>query len=413
MWFAVVVLAGLAGLTKAAKNHFKKGWRPWIDVLQCAVLISMLPLLCFTIHFTRDFDDVGLWMYIVLSAGIILYSISFVYHMTSLWRYFSIGNITVSELSGERSLYHMERNTLTCQITEFRRKQIQINVYLKRRRDIKKKQLISAWEPTDWTSNNTSTDLRLLDGDQGENNSVVLPMLEEGAERRTLLPVKIEVEITKSCLGTYECLCSITITPSVKDNGAILAVEVEYITLKRPIFKCRTLNVYSTEVGRTIVSKINGETWIPHKKKTTLSCQIIGFRQKELLINLYLKRHNDIKNRLIHSWVSVDRPLGEDNATAGHQSGDTIAENPLLDDAVYDTTLPVEMEVVMTKAINGSYTRDCSISLTPNADTDDGAELTVEVDHTSLRWPIDKSHILNVFKGDKTQFMEKIQETLY
>ncbi|CAI9548364.1 unnamed protein product [Staurois parvus] len=59
------------------------------------------------------------------------------------------------------------------------------------------------------------------------------------------------------------------------------------------------------------------------------------------------------------------------------------------------------MEVEMTEAEDGSHKCDCRISLTPDADTDDGAVLTVEVAHAALRWPLYRYHILNVIKGDK------------
>lgn len=254
-----------------------------------------------------------------------------------------------------------------------------------------KKHLIASWESTDQTSSN--------------NSSNVLPLLDKGAKCRTSLPVEMEVKMTKSLIGMYTCLCSITITPNKDtDEGAVLAVKVEHASLKKPISVYRTLNVYGKVVGIPVVSAIRGDMWIPHMKKTTLSCQITEFKLKKIHINLYLKRHNDIKNHLIHSWVSVDRPSGKDNTAAGHHSGDPIEDDSLLEDVVNDTfpeEMEVEMEVEMTETEDGSYKCDCRISLTPKIDTDDGAILTVEVDHAALEWPIFKYHVLNVIKGAK------------
>lgn len=136
-----------------------------------------------------------------------------------------LGDLTVSEISGDYSITHMKRTTLTCQITDFRQKEIQINVYLKRLND--EKHLITSWESR---------------GD----NSHILPPLEEGAASRTLLPVEMEVKIRNCWTEMYECLCSITITPSADtDDGAVLYVEVEHASLTQPISVHRTLNVYS------------------------------------------------------------------------------------------------------------------------------------------------------------------------
>ncbi|XP_040183828.1 uncharacterized protein LOC120916956 [Rana temporaria] len=333
--------------------------------------------------------------------------------LTILWKKcLRKGEPSLSEISGDGRIPHMKRGTLTWQITNFIKKEIQINVYLKRRNDIKL--LISSWDSTDWKISYN-------------DSSNVLSLLEKGAKCRTLLSVEMEVEMTKSWTGKYKCLCSISITPDkYTDDGAVIVVEVEHPSLKWPVSVRRTLNVYSPVVGKPVVSDISGEMWIPHMK-TTLSCQITKFKLKKLQINLYLKRCNDMKNHLIHSWVSVDRPSRKDNTAAGRHSRDPIEEDSLLEDAGYDTMLPVEMEdagndtilpvemedagndtklpvemeVKMTKTEDESYKCDCTISLTPNIDTDDGAVLAVEVDHAALEWPEYKYHILNVIKGDK------------
>lgn len=132
---------------------------------------------------------------------------------------------------------------------------------------------------------------------------------------------------------------------------------------------CFTVNV--------IISDIIGETWIPHMKKTTLSCQITGFRPKDIHITLHLKRRNEMKKHLIHSWPSMDRPSDGNN-----------------------TMLPVEMEVEMTETEDGSYKCDCRMSLTPNIDTDDGTVLILEVTHAAMRWPRYRYRALNVIKGE-------------
>ncbi|XP_073460099.1 uncharacterized protein [Aquarana catesbeiana] len=281
--YLVSILASGAGMLD---TFVKKGWKPWIKVFLSALYISEIILLCFLLYFMADSDlrmyvsiaifctfmlslksfasfgrllwkyftieweskacpilttfllyfllylmvgdDLLTWLNFALFCTSVVSLIPFTSFGSFMWKFFTIGDLTVSEISGDYSITHMKRTTLTCQITDFRQKEIQINVYLKRLND--KKHLIASWESR---------------GD----NSHILPPLEEGAASRTLLPVEMEVKIRNCWTEMYECLCSITITPSADtDDGAVLYVEVEHASLTQPISVHRTLNVYS-EVG--------------------------------------------------------------------------------------------------------------------------------------------------------------------
>ncbi|XP_073460103.1 uncharacterized protein [Aquarana catesbeiana] len=360
---------------------------PWIHVFLSALYISLTLLNCFLSYFTEDSGDQRLGAYFSLCCSFMISLIPFASFGRLLWKYFrteweykvlsmlprllvyfliplmvnSGGDITVSEISGDYSIPHMKRTTLTCQITDFRQKEIQINVYLKRLND--EKHLITSWES--W-------------GD----NSHILPPLEEGAASRTLLPVEMEVKIRNCWTEMYECLCSITITPSADtDDGAVLYVEVEHASLTQPISVHRTLNVYS-EVGDLTVPEISEDYSIAHMKRTTLTCQITDFRQKEIQINVYLKRLNDEKH-LIASWES--------------RGDNSHILPPLEEGAASRTLLPVEMEVKIRNCWTEMYECLCSITITPSADTDDGAVLYVEVEHASLTQPISVHRTLNVY----------------
>ncbi|XP_073460112.1 uncharacterized protein [Aquarana catesbeiana] len=407
---ALCLLMILVSVTFILDKCVKKEWRLWTSRILNALFISTILLIfVFLIYFKVEFGDLPMWLYIVLSCLSIFFLILLAAYGRFLWEYFTTGDLTVSEISGDYSITHMKRTTLTWKITNFRQKEIQINVYLKRRNDIKK-HLIASWE------SNNSSDYLLTTGDQ-RDNSHNLPLLKKVDASRTLLPVEMEAEIRKSWTGMYECLCSITITLSADtDNQGMLDVEVEHASLKFPESVRKNLNVHS-EVVNVIVSDIIGETWSPHMKKTTLSCEITEFRPQDIHINLYLKRRNDTKKHLIHSWSSMDRPSDGNNTMLPVEMEDAVNDTMLpvemedavndtmlpveMEDAVNDTMLPVEMEVKMTKTENGGYKGECRISLTPNIDTDDGAILILEVTHAVMRWPRYKYRALNVIKGDK------------
>ncbi|XP_077309582.1 uncharacterized protein LOC143929576 [Lithobates pipiens] len=347
-------------------------WVPWINKFRSGIMILSFILFCLLMYFLVDIRGVGTWFNIVLPAGIIYFlTLLFIYGM-SLWGYLNTDEPSLSEISGDERIFHMRRATLKFKITNFKQNEIQINVYLKRRND--EVELIASWES------------------QGQRNDNHGAVPEEIADHRLL-----SVDMTKSWTGIYRCLCSIVLTPNkATDDMALLVVEVEYATLKQPIYVFKRLNVYD---GIPIVSGINGDMWISHMRKITLTCEITEFRPGEIILKLYLKRHKDRKKSLIRRWASVGRPPGEDDAAAGPQNRDPIEENPLLEGNVNDALL-VDMNPEITEVENGSYKCNCNISLTPNADTDDGAVLTVEVDHAALEWPIYKYHILNVIKGD-------------
>ncbi|XP_073462117.1 uncharacterized protein [Aquarana catesbeiana] len=244
--FSLFAFCVITFLTYFLKMYFKKGRRPWIyNVLRfifiasCIIIVYLIVSLIGSLVAT---DDVRVKMYITLSGIIISYLIGMHFDVT-VWRFFRLGEPSLSEISGDRNIPHMKRTTLTCYITNFRQKEIQINVYLKRSHEIKRP-LIAKWDSTDRTSSNKSLNDLSIAGGQRDNKVHTLPLLEKGDESRTLLPVEMDVKMTKSWIGLYKCLCSITITPSADtDDGAVLAVEVEHASLKWPISVYRTLTV--------------------------------------------------------------------------------------------------------------------------------------------------------------------------
>ncbi|XP_073460104.1 natural cytotoxicity triggering receptor 3 ligand 1-like [Aquarana catesbeiana] len=223
-------------------RYLKRGWRPWISVFHSVFIICSIFIHLYILHVFLNINGVEQWRIYFFFIWMILNSFILFFYGKLQWRYFKKGEPTISGISGGGCIPHMKRTTLTCQITNFKLKEIQINVYLKRYNEIKK-HLIASWKSTDQTSfNNSSNDL--IAGGQRGNNVDALPLL-EGAASRTLLPVEMEAEIRKSWTGKYNCLCSITITPSADtDNGTILGVEVEHTSLKWPISVFTVLNVY-------------------------------------------------------------------------------------------------------------------------------------------------------------------------
>ncbi|XP_073460113.1 natural cytotoxicity triggering receptor 3 ligand 1-like [Aquarana catesbeiana] len=125
---ALGLLMILVLVTLILDKCVKKGWRPWIRVFLSALFISTTLLVCFLIYFMVEFGDLPTWLYIVLPCLSTVFLLCLAYYGRFLWKYFTRGNLTVSRISGNYYMTHMKRTTLTCQITDFRQKEIQINV---------------------------------------------------------------------------------------------------------------------------------------------------------------------------------------------------------------------------------------------------------------------------------------------
>ncbi|XP_077309761.1 uncharacterized protein LOC143929689 isoform X2 [Lithobates pipiens] len=245
--FSLFAFCVITFLIYLLKKYYNKGRRPWIHTVLRFIFIASFIMIAFLIvsliYSVVATDDVRVKIYIALSGIIISYLIGMHFDM-NFWRFFKFGVPSLSEISGDRYIPHMKRTTLTCQITNFRQQEIQINVYLRRCHEIKR-QLIASWDSTDQTPSNKSIKDSSTAGDQRDNKVLFLPLVEKGDENRTLLPVEMDVKITKSWFGLYNCLCSITITPSADtDDGAALSVEVEHASLQSPISVYRTLTMY-------------------------------------------------------------------------------------------------------------------------------------------------------------------------
>ncbi|XP_073460115.1 uncharacterized protein [Aquarana catesbeiana] len=151
-----------------------------------------------------------------------------------------------------------------------------------------------------------------------------------------------------------------------------------------------------------------------HKEKATLFCQITGFRPKRLVINLFLEMttsENDTNHKeLIHSWKSTDDDPSSTNSftapeslTAGGRNAKASAIIPLMEIGLERSLLlPVEMKAVITNSDNGTYSCDCSITVTPSADTVDGAKLILEVQHDALKDSISIQRTLQVIRFTPT-----------
>ncbi|KAG9469108.1 hypothetical protein GDO78_021179 [Eleutherodactylus coqui] len=135
---------------------------------------------------------------------------------------------TVSEITG-KDLLHNAENTLNCQISGFRPKNLTIKVYLEKRTGVK-------IEETSWSSVKPKrTESQSTDAEQAVS-------LQTGNDSGNLRLDPVITSYMHSYL--FNCDCAIRITPTFNiHNGAVLKLEVHHAALKSPIRKYQILKV--------------------------------------------------------------------------------------------------------------------------------------------------------------------------
>eukprot|EP00079_Xenopus_tropicalis_P031546 XP_017945317.1 PREDICTED: uncharacterized protein LOC100485292 [Xenopus tropicalis] len=143
----------------------------------------------------------------------------------------------LSEITGAEYLVHMDKATLSCQISGYRPKTIDIRVYLRRKEGEEMEIYPRKSEPQTGSS---------APQNHGNNSAEMDQLLHKGDVDNlpsTLRPLKINVfpDIKSSKRGIFNCQCTIRITPDIEeDDGAELTVRVTHSALKGPIsVSCR------------------------------------------------------------------------------------------------------------------------------------------------------------------------------
>ncbi|KAM3918799.1 uncharacterized protein RB166_013570 [Leptodactylus fuscus] len=214
------------------------------------------------------------------------------------------------EIIGSDHLTDMTKTALTCQIMNFKPKDLEISVCLKRPGKEMKKILT-------WTSSRDPESSARMIMDGGDNSvamDVERQSLMNGDVSPTQRPLQLDMSpvitpdrprllrcIPWHRLSTYSCQCSVHITPSFsEDNGAEFSVHVSHPALTAPVYQKKTLQV--SGVPPTLL-EIFDPVQMTHKEPMTLACSVTGFKPKPLQIT-WLKKHKNNPETEIVSWNS-------------------------------------------------------------------------------------------------------------
>ncbi|NP_001088111.1 uncharacterized protein LOC494812 precursor [Xenopus laevis] len=277
----------------------------------------------------------------------------------------------LSPITGSKYLLHKKKAKLCFQISGFRPKPIHITLYLKRKWG-------ESAEIYSWNSEVQTGSSAPQNKDGNGTAEMEQSVSDADLENLSRMQLQMVPDVKSSRTGICTCLCTINITPDIhEDEGAELTVQVNHITLMSPISVFCRLKVMKEPLR---LSPISGAERLVHMRKSTLSCQIPKSLLEPTEITLYLQRKGEEQIEIL-SWKSVAYKANAEQLVSNMETNLPAALRPL----------QVEMDPVITACTNGDSNCQCTIHITPDIEEDDGAELTVSVNHPELRDPFSVS----------------------
>ncbi|XP_078271056.1 uncharacterized protein LOC144602191 isoform X2 [Rhinoraja longicauda] len=136
----------------------------------------------------------------------------------------------------------------------------------------------------------------------------------------------------------------------------------------------------------------DGHQTMKHLEKEMVTWRVSPFRPRGIIINLYLKRKGDQeRTTILHS----DSRKSTENRN-GIINGEGHNEMRILMNSNWVDASFTPLDPEYNTNIDGISSAMIKVEIYPDVDKDEGAELTIEVQHKSLKRPISKTLILNV-----------------
>ncbi|CAI9535081.1 unnamed protein product [Staurois parvus] len=208
--------------------------------------------------------------------------------------------------------------------------------------------------------------------------------LMNGSPRHEDRPLQLEMDpiISKKKLGSFNCQCSLHITPSYDlHNGAELSVQVKHSALTSLTSVRRTLNVIG--VPPKLLSIMCPERVI-HEEQLTLSCPINGFKPRALSIT-WLKRNKDNRETDLVTW------------NAGSDTTHTERYSHFLKKHEHD---------------DNSYSFISALTMKPTVTEDDGATYICRTFHPATHHQEETEQILNVTAVPSLDCIVKVKDNV-
>ncbi|XP_073460042.1 hemicentin-1-like isoform X3 [Aquarana catesbeiana] len=236
--------------------------------------------------------------------------------------------------------------------------------------------------------------------------------------------------------GTYNVTSLLTLSPKMEDNGNIYSCIISHRSLRTKLSRSLTLTVTEREdttkavitavlltllavlflgllgflyirfikKDPPILSEITGNDELIDMTRTTLTCQIMDFRPNDIEISVCMRRSGEEEEmRTIYTWrseghltpVKISRDYERE-----YEEGICMLEGRprMMNRSPGYEGIPLQLEVtpVISMKNLGAFICQCSLQITPSYDLDNGAELSVHVNHPALTSPVWVHRILNI-----------------
>ncbi|KAM4723194.1 natural cytotoxicity triggering receptor 3 ligand 1 [Rhinophrynus dorsalis] len=334
----------------------------------------------------KEPDDKGrvILVSIVVTAVIILIIFIFV---GGYLKFLKTEPPTVSQITGNEHLIHMNKATLSCQITGFRPKPIEITVCLKR--SGKPLEEIDTWSDEKQRQDNKSN---IPSDDHMNIETEKVRMLrnsETAANSRSHKPLQIETnaDVKSSHYRMYNCPCSIHITPNIdEDNEAEFIIQVKHAALKAPIYVSCPLKVIGVHPK---LSRIVPPLRILHEEPLTLTCPINGFKPKPLSI----------------TWLKVD--------SFGHKTELLTCKTNEINYSISDNSSKYSHNLSMNEHEDHSYSCLSVLIFKPKIKEDDGTKYICRTYHPSTDKHANQEMDMLVSAVPELDPIQNTQEVVY
>ncbi|XP_041445579.1 uncharacterized protein LOC108713703 isoform X1 [Xenopus laevis] len=293
----------------------------------------------------------------------------------------------LSPITGAEHLVHMNRATLSCQISEFRPKPIRITLWLKRNGG-------EELEIDSWNSETQTGSSAPVSHHREEQRVVIVPE-REGLMRNGNVnnlppaqrPLQVEmVPVTKTSKYRRISYCQflIHITPDIEeDDEAELTVRVTHSALRLPISESCRLEASGVPPK---LSKIVSPLRILHGEPLTLTCPIYGFKPKPLLV----------------TWLKVDSNGRETELLSWDQGTTNINDPKYSHQLAEDEREEDDMNYFLS-----------NLTLRPTVRADDGAQYVCRTHHYTTEHTAEKLMEMQVLAVPELDPIQISAEILY
>ncbi|KAM4617119.1 natural cytotoxicity triggering receptor 3 ligand 1 [Discoglossus pictus] len=317
-----------------------------------------------------------------VAAAIIIFVLVFVYN-----KYLKKIPPKLSVITGNERMVHMSKATLSCQITGFKPRPIEVILEIKKVGCAVER--LYSWKPSDTqqaaeisTRPNNGGDFKIVIEPEQEQ---LLKGIHTTADNPLLKEMQLEVRpVMKSNKDlTFTCHWSMDITPDIEQlNNAELFLKVKHPSLTGQSSMSCVLNVIGVSPK---LSNIVTPLRIIHDEPLTLTCPINGFKPKPLTI-IWIKMGLDKKETKLLTW-------------------DTNSDKT--DDAKYSHNL------VENEHEDSSFSFLSILMIKPKINEDNGAKYFCRTYHTATDTQAEKSLEMLIWALPELDTIQQSQEVLY